>query len=90
MAELRAFIDLLRQEYGLSHPLAHEAPFVSGRQLVLRAQEEAGLDGEFCLATLWVDSRVSQQPAHPHRAIARIHRARVLGERHRRPVAAPR
>lgn len=49
MAELRAFIDLLRQEYGVSYPLAHEAPFVSGRQLVLRAQEEAELDGEFCL-----------------------------------------
>jgi uncharacterized protein (DUF433 family) len=49
MAELRAFIGLLRQEYGVSHPLAHEAPFVSGRQLVLRAQEEAGLGGEFCL-----------------------------------------
>lgn len=49
MAELRAFIDLLRQEYGVPYPLAHEAPFVSGRQLVLRAQEEAGLGGEFCL-----------------------------------------
>ena len=29
MAELRAFIDLLRQEYGVPYPLAHEAPLVS-------------------------------------------------------------
>jgi uncharacterized protein (DUF433 family) len=49
MAELRAFIDQLRQDYGVPYPLAHEEPFVSGRQLVLRAQEQAGLDGEFCL-----------------------------------------
>jgi len=49
MTELRAFIDLLRQEYGVPYPLAHEAPLVSGRQLVLRAQEQAGLDGDFCL-----------------------------------------
>ena len=49
MTELRAFIDLLRQEYGVPYPLAHEAPLVSGRQLVLRAQELAGLDGDFCL-----------------------------------------
>ena len=49
MTELRAFIDLLRQEYGVPYPLAHEAPLVSGRQLVLRAQEQAGLDGDFRL-----------------------------------------
>src|SRR5215467_9750807 len=47
MAELRAFIDLLRQDYGVPYPLAHQAPYVSGHQLVLRAQEQAGLDGEF-------------------------------------------
>jgi uncharacterized protein (DUF433 family) len=49
MAELRSFIDQLRQDYGVPYPLAHEGPFVSGRQLVLQAQEQAGLDGEFCL-----------------------------------------
>jgi uncharacterized protein (DUF433 family) len=49
MAELRTFIDQLRQDYGVPYPLAHEEPFVSGRQLVLRAQERAGLEGEFCL-----------------------------------------
>jgi hypothetical protein len=38
MAELRAFIDLLRNEYGVPYPLAHRQPFVSGRQLVLEAQ----------------------------------------------------
>jgi uncharacterized protein (DUF433 family) len=52
MAELRAFIDLLRQQYGVPYPLAHEEPFVSGKQLVFRAQEEAGLDGEFYLVAV--------------------------------------
>lgn len=51
MTELRAFIDYLRQEYGVPYPLAHEQPLVSGRSLVLRAQEEAGLSSDFWLAT---------------------------------------
>lgn len=49
MGELRRFIDELRNEYGVPYPLAHRQPFVSGRRLVLEAQETAGLDAEFCL-----------------------------------------
>lgn len=43
MRELRRFIELLRDEMGVPYPLAHKQPFVSGKQLVFDAQEEAGL-----------------------------------------------
>jgi len=49
MAELRAFIDLLRQNYGVPYPLADRRPYVVGRELVLEAQDAVGLDPEFCL-----------------------------------------
>jgi uncharacterized protein (DUF433 family) len=49
MAELRAFIDKLRQDFGVPYPLAHKRPFVADRQLVLQAQEDSGLDADFCL-----------------------------------------
>ncbi len=49
MAELRTFIDELRREYGVPYPLAHKKPYVSGRQLVLEAQQTAQLSAEFCL-----------------------------------------
>lgn len=49
MAELRQFIDLLRDHYGVPYPLAHHEPFVSGRRLVYEAQEGAGLAPESCL-----------------------------------------
>lgn len=52
MTELRAFIDLLRDRYGVPYPLADRRPFVSGRQLVLEAQAEAGLDAEYCLVAV--------------------------------------
>jgi hypothetical protein len=40
-AELRAFIDLLRDRFEVPYPLADRRPFVSGRKLVLDAQMEA-------------------------------------------------
>jgi hypothetical protein len=49
MAELRQFIDLLRDHYGVPYPLAHHQPFISVRQLVYEAQEGAGLAPKFCL-----------------------------------------
>ena len=49
MVELRAFISRLRQQFGVPYPLAHESPFALGRELVSRAQDEVGLDGEFAL-----------------------------------------
>ncbi|MGH3802373.1 MAG: DUF433 domain-containing protein [Pseudonocardiaceae bacterium] len=49
MAELRAFIDQLRDRYGIPYPLADRRPFVIDRQLVHEAQDAAGLDADFCL-----------------------------------------
>lgn len=49
MAELRAFIEKLRQTYGVPYPLADKRPYVAGRELVLEVQNEVGLDAEFCL-----------------------------------------
>jgi uncharacterized protein (DUF433 family)/DNA-binding transcriptional MerR regulator len=49
MAELRAFIDLLREGFGVPYPLADRRPYVVGRELVLEAQTAVGLSPEFCL-----------------------------------------
>jgi uncharacterized protein (DUF433 family) len=52
MGELRAFIDLLRQDYGVPYPLADRRPYVMGKELVLQAQDAVGLDPEFCLVAV--------------------------------------
>lgn len=49
MAELRSFIDILRDRLEIPYPLAHARPFVGDRQLVWEAQEAAELAPEFCL-----------------------------------------
>ncbi len=49
MAELRLFIDRLREQYGIPYPLADRRPFVIDRQLVHEAQDAAQLDPNFCL-----------------------------------------
>jgi uncharacterized protein (DUF433 family) len=49
MVELRAFIDLLREQFGVPYPLADRRPYVAGKKLVLQAQLAAGLDPEYCL-----------------------------------------
>ena len=50
MAELRTFIDHVRQSTGVPYPLAHEHPFVgAGRRLLMKAQEAAGLPEEYWL-----------------------------------------
>lgn len=43
MPELRAFIEYLRDELQVPYPLAHRKPLVSGRSLVLKAQEASQL-----------------------------------------------
>src|SRR4051794_12788593 len=59
MPELRAFIDLLRERYGVPYPLAHHRPFVGeGRRLLLEAQAEAGLGADFCLVAVVQDQLV--------------------------------
>lgn len=49
MAELRAFIDLVRERYEVPYPLADRRPWVSGQELLSRAQDASRLDPEFCL-----------------------------------------
>lgn len=49
MAELRAFIDLLRQQFDVPYPLTDRRPFVAGHHLVLEAQDASGLNPDFCL-----------------------------------------
>jgi uncharacterized protein (DUF433 family) len=49
MAELRAFIDVMRERYSIPYPLAHERPFVADRQLLREAQDLSGLAAEYCL-----------------------------------------
>ena len=44
LQHIRPVIDRLRDQYGVRYPLASARPFVRDRQLVLRIQEEAGVD----------------------------------------------
>lgn len=52
MAELRAFIDILRDRFQVPYPLADRRPLVAGRELVLEAQEAAGLEADYCLVAV--------------------------------------
>lgn len=52
MKELRTFISILREQFGVPYPLADRRPYVSGQQLVLEAQNEAGLETGLCLVWL--------------------------------------
>jgi uncharacterized protein (DUF433 family) len=64
MAELRTFIDLLREELGVPYPLAHQQPFVSeGRQLVLEAQDASGLEADYCLVAVTRGQLILTPPA---------------------------
>jgi uncharacterized protein (DUF433 family)/predicted transcriptional regulator len=51
MAQLRSLIEELRDRLGVRYPLAHEQPWLSGRQILEEIQEEIGLDGRFLLVT---------------------------------------
>jgi uncharacterized protein (DUF433 family) len=61
MAELRAFIDELREFYDVPYPLAHRRPFVGGRKLLQAAQESAGLGADFWLV-VWADGQYLLTP----------------------------
>jgi uncharacterized protein (DUF433 family) len=52
MAELRAFIDLLRARFGVPYPLAHHRPYIADRRLLLEAQDTVGLGADFCLVAV--------------------------------------
>lgn len=63
MTELRTFIERLRADYGVPYPLAHQQPFVSGRQLVYAAQQESGLAGDFYLVSVANEQLVLTTPS---------------------------
>ncbi|WP_431937106.1 DUF433 domain-containing protein [Micromonospora sp. RP3T] len=64
MAELRKFIELLRQEFGVPYPLADRRPFVvSGRRLAYDAQTAAGLGVDFWMVTVADDQLMLTTPA---------------------------
>lgn len=64
MAELRTFIGTLREQFGVPYPLAHRKPFVGeGRQLVVEAQEEAGLAPDYCLVAFVRNQLVLTSPS---------------------------
>lgn len=52
LPELRVFIDLLREGFGVPYPLADRRPYASGRALVLEAQEASSLPGDLWLVTV--------------------------------------
>ena len=62
MVELRRFIANLRDELGTPYPLAHRRPLVSGKRLVLQAQEEAGLGPDFRLVYTTQDGQLMLSP----------------------------
>lgn len=64
MPELRAFIDILRERTGIPYPLAHHQPFVADRQLVLEAQDIAGLDADLCLVAEVRGQLILTPPSH--------------------------
>jgi hypothetical protein len=49
MAELRAFIDQMRSQFGVPYPLADQRPFASGKELLSVAQDAADLNADLCL-----------------------------------------
>jgi len=63
MAKLRAVIDLLRERYGMPYPLADKRPYVSGRELLLEAQNASGLDPDFCLVAVASDQLILTPPS---------------------------
>ncbi len=63
MVELRAFIDLLRERFGVPYPLADRRPYVAGRKLVLEAQTDAGLDPDYCLVAVIGDQLLLTPPS---------------------------
>jgi uncharacterized protein (DUF433 family) len=63
MADLRAFIDRLRETFDVPYPLAHRRPYVVGKELVVEAQNEVGLDPEFWLVAASNDQLLLLPPS---------------------------
>lgn len=56
LPELRAFISILRQEFGVAYPLATTRPWTDGKKLVIEAQESSRLPDD-----LWLYAPVGGQ-----------------------------
>jgi uncharacterized protein (DUF433 family) len=63
MAQLRAFIDRIRQEFGVPYPLTDRRPYVSSKELLFEAQDAAGLTADFCLVAVVRGQYVLTPPA---------------------------
>ncbi|MDG4832916.1 DUF433 domain-containing protein [Solwaraspora sp. WMMD1047] len=63
MPELRKFIELLREGFGVPYPLADRRPFVSGRNLVYDAQTTARLGVDYWMVTVAADQLMLTTPA---------------------------
>jgi uncharacterized protein (DUF433 family)/predicted transcriptional regulator len=63
MAELRRFVEVLRERFGVPYPLADRRPFVSGRNLVYDAQTAAGLGVDLWLVAVAGDQLLLTAPA---------------------------
>jgi hypothetical protein len=79
MGELRAFIDLLREQYGIPYPLADRRPFVMVRELVMQAQDAAGLGPEFCLVAAVRGQLILTPPSQSFRGKSRLGRRSSCG-----------
>lgn len=66
MVQLRDFIDAMRQRFGVPYPLAHYRPFTSGRQLLHKAQTDAGSTGELALVAAATDQLLLLPPAQAY------------------------
>ncbi len=64
LGEIRQFVRKLREEEGTLYPLAHSKPFVgNGPRLLLKVQEESGLQGDFWLVAKTDGQLVLTPPA---------------------------
>jgi hypothetical protein len=70
MTQLRAFITSLREQFGIPYPLADRRPWVSGTELVMRAQDDADLDRDMWL--VWDSGQRLFTPV-AERFVERIH-----------------
>ena len=88
LIRMRPAIDRLREQFHPRYPLAHSRPFldVHGRELVLRAQEDVGLDRELLLVIVRNEQIVLSQPAEQFIQSAEFDRKTQVVER-LRPVA---
>ncbi len=63
MAELRRFIDELRDRFGVPYPLAHEQPYASGRALMWQAQVTSDLPADLSLVAVAGDQYLLTGPS---------------------------